>query len=131
MITLRTFDFPEEAHLLRTHLEAGGFQVFIADEFMVGNYWPWSYAVHGIKVQVAEEDFEAARRFLVEDAALAESEEIMLRCPACQSSRVEEASRSKRLALLVLLLFKVPLPFSKHIYRCRDCKRKWKHGSGG
>ena len=131
MITLRTYDFPEEAHLLRMHLEAGGFQVFIADEFTVGNYWPWSYVVRGIKVQVPEEDFETARLFLVEDTALAEGEEIMLRCPACRSSRVEEASRSKRMALLMVMLCHVPFPFSKHIYRCRDCKRKWKHGSGG
>jgi hypothetical protein len=131
MITLKTFDFPEEAHLLRLHLESGGFHVFIADELMVGNYWPWSYVIRGIKVQIAEADVEAARRFLVESAALAEHEEFILRCPACQSLRVEEASRSRRLALVAVMFFHVLLPFSRHIYRCLACKRTWKYKGDG
>jgi hypothetical protein len=35
MITVATFSKPEEAHLLRMRLEAGGVTAFVQDEYMV------------------------------------------------------------------------------------------------
>ena len=57
MTTIATFFKPEEAHLLRMRLEAGGIAAFTQDENLV-------QIEGGMRVQVADEDAEAARELM-------------------------------------------------------------------
>ena len=66
MITVATFSKPEEAHLLRMRLEAGGVAAYILDENMVQMDWAYSNAIGGVRVQIAEEDVEDAKEILKE-----------------------------------------------------------------
>jgi len=66
LITLESFTNAMQATLVKNHLEAVGIRCVLADEFMVSNFWHLSGAVGGIKVQVAEEDFERANAVLVD-----------------------------------------------------------------
>ena len=71
MVTVATFTKPEEAHLLRMRLEAGGIPAYLRDENTI--QWEWaSNAFGGVRVDVAAEDAEAAKTIL---AAAPESRE--------------------------------------------------------
>jgi hypothetical protein len=65
--TIATFSKPEDAHLLRMRLNAGGIEAFVQDENMVQMDWLLSNAVGGVRVQVADEDAKAARDYLAND----------------------------------------------------------------
>jgi Putative prokaryotic signal transducing protein len=70
MVVVATFSKPEEAHLLRMRLEAGGIQAFIRDENTIQIDWLYSNALGGVRVEVAEEDEAAARELLAADHGL-------------------------------------------------------------
>ena len=62
MKTLASFSQPVEAHLLRLRLEAEGITAYLRDENMIALDWLYSNALGGVKVDVADEDYEAALR---------------------------------------------------------------------
>lgn len=64
MITIASFSKPEEAHLLRLRLEAGGVAAYVQDENVIQTYWLYSNAIGGVRVQISEDDLEAAREIL-------------------------------------------------------------------
>ncbi len=64
LVTLETFMNAMQASLVKQHLEAAGIRCVLADEFTVSNFWHLSNAIGGIKLQVAEEDFERATALL-------------------------------------------------------------------
>lgn len=67
MVVVATFSKPEEAHLLRMRLEAGGIQAFLRDENTIQVDWLYSNALGGVRVEVAEEDVAATRELLATD----------------------------------------------------------------
>ena len=68
MTTIATFNKPEDAHLLRLRLEAGGIAAFLQDEN--ATQVQWSFLTGGVRVQVADEDMAAVRELLTaQDAA--------------------------------------------------------------
>jgi hypothetical protein len=59
--TVATFWKPEEAHLLRLRLGEAGIPAFLQDEQSTQLH-PWrAAAIGGVRVQVAEADFDAAK----------------------------------------------------------------------
>jgi hypothetical protein len=59
---------PEEAHLLRAHLAGCGVKAHVRDDVTVGMDWAIGLAIGGVKVDVADEDYEQAREILGETA---------------------------------------------------------------
>lgn len=68
MRTLAAFNHADQAHLLRMRLEGCGIAAHVRDEHMVTLDWLYSLAVGGVKVDVADEDYEAALAVLDEEA---------------------------------------------------------------
>ncbi len=64
MQTVASFTEPTEAHLLRTRLEAAGIEAFIRDENLVALVWLHPGVGGGVKVDVADEDYERALEIL-------------------------------------------------------------------
>ena len=62
METIATFSKPEDAHLLRMRLESLGIQAFVQDENL-----HILDAGEGVRVQVADEDIQAALEVLATD----------------------------------------------------------------
>jgi hypothetical protein len=60
MKNLATFSRPIDAHLLISRLAGNGIAAFIRDEHMVTLDWLASNAIGGVKVDVANEDYESA-----------------------------------------------------------------------
>lgn len=59
MVTVAAFFKPEEAHLARMRLEAAGIEAFLRDENFT-QIWGFSVDSGGVKLEVADEDAEAA-----------------------------------------------------------------------
>lgn len=60
MKTLAAFNKPIDAHMLIAKLEGSGVPAFIRDEHMVTLDWLAANAIGGVKVDVADEDFDRA-----------------------------------------------------------------------
>jgi hypothetical protein len=127
MITIARFSKPEEAHLLRLRLEAGGVPAYIQDENMIQMDWLYSNAIGGVRVQISEEDIAHAQEILQEPLF----EDISLdlpTCPSCSSRRTAPDELPRRISFLSILLLSFPLPLkaSKTKWRCLDCNHTWK-----
>ena len=70
MTTVATFNKPEDAHLLRMRLEAGGIAAFLQGEN--ATQVQWNFLTGGLRVQVADEDVTAVRDLLASYAESAE-----------------------------------------------------------
>jgi hypothetical protein len=66
LVTIATFDVPEQAQMAKSALEAGGIPAAVSDEMTVSLFWHYSNALGGIKLQVREEDAERASAVLDE-----------------------------------------------------------------
>jgi len=64
MVTVATFLKVEDAHLLRMRLEAGGIPAYLRDENTIQWDWLYSNMLGGVKVDVADEDVDAAKAVL-------------------------------------------------------------------
>lgn len=64
MKTIGSFSAPIEAHMLVSRLEGNGIRAYVRDEHMVTLDWLASNAIGGVKVDVADEDFERARELI-------------------------------------------------------------------
>jgi hypothetical protein len=62
LVTLATFQTPEEAYLVKNVLEEEGVRAYLSDEATVGLNWALNNALGGIKLQVAAGDVERARQ---------------------------------------------------------------------
>lgn len=69
MKTVAAFTKVEEAHLLRASLEGSGIAAFVRDEFTVAANPLYANAIGGVKVEVADEDYDRALEVLALDAA--------------------------------------------------------------
>jgi hypothetical protein len=137
MITVATFSKPEDAHLLRLRLGAGGVDAYVQDENMVQMNWLYSNAIGGVRVQIAETDLEAAREIAAAppvgkgDAAEVSEEELAV-CPGCSSTNTAPDERPRRLAFLSMIFSMVtfgvafPFAFLRRRWKCADCGHTWK-----
>jgi len=73
MKTVAAFTKVEDAHLLRASLEGSGIAAFVRDEFTVVANPLYANAIGGVKVEVADEDYDRALEILALDAQPAAS----------------------------------------------------------
>lgn len=128
MVTIKTFDNPIDAHMLRTKLESEGIPCYLADEHIVGINPMLNLAVGGIKLNVAEEDVAAAISIISEsqEKPISDQEGAIISCPICQSTHIlNNINHQKGFASLLataLSLFSMTYPiYTKKSYLCKDC----------
>lgn len=122
MITVFTSSYPHEAHLVKARLEQSGIPAFVFDDQIVSTNWVLGQAVGGVKVKVADDDYELAMQVLKEDVS---SEEIVQRrCPYCDSTKIFRVNSAVFLPL-AFLCFLLPFLFMRKPWRCEECGGKW------
>ena len=72
LVTIYKAFNPADAQLVRSRLDAAGFQAIVADELAALSMDGYAMAIGGIRVQVPSEEAEAAKAFLADDDAPAE-----------------------------------------------------------
>ncbi len=125
LVTIARFSKPEEAHLLRLRLGAGGVEAYVQDENLVQMDWLYSNAIGGVRVQIAEEDEERAEEILREEPGdMLDAERPV--CPHCASRHTAPDEMPRRVAFALLWLVSFPFLFAKDRWRCADCGRTWR-----
>lgn len=133
MQTVGNFPDLASAQMAAAALRAEGIESLIPDEHLAGVDWQMGTALHGIRLQVAPDDVEAAETFLeglrtevVDDDAPDEE-----RCPKCGSDQIGPAKWKQRLKAYGL--FFPPLLLAWPFYAalaprnaCRKCDHEWR-----
>ncbi|MGB0944813.1 MAG: DUF2007 domain-containing protein [Marinomonas sp.] len=124
LITIARFTYPYEAQIAWSKLDALGVSAYIADEHTINMQWLYSNALGGVRLQVREEDEQAALLALAEDleTELMQQEGFDAElCPVCGSANTEFYQFGKRWAFLIFLGLDFPLFPVKEGIQCRDC----------
>ncbi len=121
-ITIARFDHPTEANLARMRLESEGVPAFLQSLNHASANWIISGALGGIQLQVPPSEVARAREIL-DLPAVAEISTVA--CPECASENVHRSALSRKVSLLSVHLFAIPLPFSRSGLRCAECGHTW------
>jgi len=141
-ITISTYEYSQEAHMVKNYLESEGIIVFMKDDLtaQVASYY--AHAIGGIKLQVRESDYDNAidilekGGYLKDKSALKNVEvEIVKRdpsiakstCPFCKSTDIEKLKQSDAIITTIYSILGVIFPLLRLPYKCNDCKRVWKY----
>lgn len=121
-----------EAQIAQNYLVNEGIDCCIDDQFIVEVNWLFSNLVGGVKLMVPEEDVARAEELLKNIDAQKEDESSGLECPSCRSTNTELATSNKKgIALLILFLSSIPLPFlTKEKWHCKSCGYSWSYRVG-
>ncbi len=137
------FQTPEQAHLARLHLGAHGIESHLFDEYIVQNEWVLSDAFGGVRLMVADQDWQAAQEVLSggdadsssnlsslpaeDEERAAGSEEVAAedRCPQCQSTNIMADTQPQRWACFTMIFFQAPLVCLGTTMYCGDCQHSW------
>ncbi|TWO33855.1 DUF2007 domain-containing protein [Seonamhaeicola sediminis] len=132
--TVAKYQYSAEAQIIKGRLEAEGIQVFLADNITIDTDPLVSNAIGGVKLKVlssqakeAEQILESIKKYSVDDYGNSIS------CPNCNSNKTQLYSTVKDsksffafIFALILNLFVTMLPFyTKHKYKCDDCKTEF------
>jgi len=129
LVTIRKFRDLPEALLAKGSLESAGIEALLADDNVIRLDWFWSNLMGGIKLQVDQEDAEAANGIL--DQPIPEGFDVagvgeyqQPHCPRCQSLDVSFQELDEPVAY-VSAYFGVPIPWKRRAWRCHTCKAEW------
>ena len=124
MVTIATYNEPAKAKRLKEKLQAAGVKADLHNEANLQTFAFMSKPQANAKVMVGEDDFPLAQGLLVEWEA-ADPDIGALRCPQCNSPRIEYPQLTRKFltpALAgILFAFKI---FPKEFY-CQDCQFTW------
>jgi transposase-like protein len=124
MVTIATYNEPAKAKRLKEKFQAAGVKTDVHNEAGLQTYAFMSKPQANVKVMVEEEDFESAQALLVEWEA-ADPDIGALRCPQCNSPRLEYPQLTRKFLTPALagILFALRI-FQKEFY-CQDCHFTW------
>lgn len=132
--TVARYFEPSEAHVVRALLESAGFDATVADEHHVTANYPLSTALGGVRVQVPQDQVEAAQELVAaytRGELASELEEAAglptARCPACGSEDIRHRvpGTGKLFAVAVFLLGSATYPTRESLCECLACQHQW------
>jgi Zn finger protein HypA/HybF involved in hydrogenase expression len=132
LVMVASFDEPYKANIAKAKLESEGIKCFLSGENFVATYWLLSRVEGGIKLKVNEADSKAASEILAKKEMASDTQlpselgEYDLICPKCRSENIEYERYSWKMALISILLFRLPVTWLKKEYKCLDCGHIWK-----
>lgn len=133
LVTIARFRDLPQAELARGKLESEGISAFLANRYLVGVNWNFSFAVGGIRLQVAREDAAEARMILeaYDSPAIADSKTARTgfdwedSCPSCGSKELGQIKLGRKSAAISMLL-SLPILFWGTRLVCRRCGHTWR-----
>lgn len=128
LVTVKTFDNPVEAHILKSKLESENIRCFLFDENIVGINPLYNLTVGGIKLKINELDYDKASAILEEvmEAPTTDEKGEILQCPQCGSEQIYRGFKSMKgvkgfmSAVISLLLMVFPIYYNT-VNKCKKC----------
>jgi hypothetical protein len=128
LVTLKTYDTPVEAHLLKTKLESVGIPSVLKDENMSSLYPFYSVMGDGaVKLQIHPKDLDRAQKLIceIEESPYTKEDGSSLRCPVCGQTDFYSGWHSHKgwrgLMIAMTVFLGLSHSFSKGVYRCKTC----------
>jgi hypothetical protein len=130
LVTVEQYRELADAQVAKGALESAGIHCYLRDENALRMQWVWSNLLGGVRLQVNEQDREAAQAVLTQPIP----EQIQLdgdipydqpRCPHCGSLNIHYQAIHERAGLASIILF-VPVPIPKRAWLCKDCGVQWR-----
>jgi hypothetical protein len=145
-ITVMSFSFPHEAHMVKAYLESCGIITNLKDE-MAAQLQELANAVGGVKVLVKESDYEESIQLLKDGGYLTGDKpeedkkiDVILvdkiidtkTCPFCNSDNIARQKKPNIFSLTIsiflgLLFTGAVFPAYRSTYKCFDCEKEWKY----
>lgn len=128
--TIARFQYSTEAQIIKGRLEAEGIQVFLSDNLTIDTDPLVSNAIGGVKLKVlstnvlkAQHILNTINQYSIDDVGHA------INCPNCNGKHIVLFSTIKDAKSFFAFIFGVlfsALPcYTKHKYRCEDCKTEF------
>jgi hypothetical protein len=130
LVTVQQYRDLAEAQVAKGVLDSAGIPCCLRDENAVRLEWVWSNLLGGVRLQVNEQDREAAQEVLAQPIP----EQIQVdgeipynqpRCPRCGSLDIHYQAIHERAGLASIILF-VPIPIPKRAWMCEECGAQWR-----
>jgi hypothetical protein len=130
LVTVEQYRDLAEAQVAKGVLDSAGIPCCLRDENAVRLEWVWSNLLGGVRLQVNEQDREAAQAVLSQPIP----EQIQLdgdipydqpHCPRCGSLEIHYQAIHERAGLASIILF-VPIPIPKQAWICEECGAQWR-----
>lgn len=130
LVTVQQYRDLAEAQVAKGVLDSAGIPCYLRDENAVRLEWVWSNLLGGVRLQVNEQDREAAQEVLAQPIP----EQIQVdgeipydqpRCPRCGSLDIHYQAIHERAGLASIILF-VPIPIPKRAWICEECGAQWR-----
>ena len=133
LITIKTFDNPIEAHMMKSKLESENIMCFLFDENIVGLNPLYNITVGGIKLKINRSDIQKAIEIIdeIEKNTLTNDQGEIIKCPKCESEDIISRFKSMKgfkgiLSAIVSFLFMVFPIYYKTVYKCKNCGNEFK-----
>jgi len=125
MKTIATFNEADKAETVITRLRQEGVESELVDESTMQRLWFISKPLADQKIKVDEKDFDRAREVLKGLDATEDTLHDAVKCPQCQSSRVEYPQFTRKFLTPTLVEIICVLPFVGREFFCQDCQFTW------
>jgi len=125
MVTIATFNEPAKAKHLKQRLQESGVKADVHNEGQMQSVVTLSKAQANAKVMVEEQDFERAHALMVEWEPNDPDIGAAIRCPNCQSPRIEYPQMTRRFLTPWLASIVFALKIVEKQFYCRDCQNTW------
>ena len=129
---VRRYRDQAEALMARSVLESAGIACYLRDENTIRIEWVWSNLMGGMRLQVAENDVEAAEAILSQPipaqiAVEGEPDYDQPECPKCGSLDVSFNNFDAKVGATSILLlgFPLPSPIQNDYWHCNNCATNW------
>lgn len=124
------YEYPAEAHILKSKLESEGIKTFLFDEFTINTDPLISNAIGGVKVKVLTRQIEEARIVINSISKYdLDDEGAQIKCPKCNENKVRIYSTIKDIKSLfwfIIGFLSSTLPlYTKYKYKCENCKTEF------
>jgi hypothetical protein len=129
-VTVQRYRDLPEAMVAQGMLASAGIDSYLRDENTIRMDWMWSQAMGGVRLEVAEEDAEAALELLAAPIPESYSAEdvgeafTQPRCPVCGSLDVRHPGINKMLSYALMWLG-MPFPVPSKSWHCETCRAEW------
>jgi hypothetical protein len=123
MKTVAVLSDLNEAQLLRSMLESEGLTPFLPDENTIQMDWLLMNAVGGVRIQVPPDQVPAAQ-VVIDDFRHNQKKPLEIICPHCGGEQIRRDKTMRNMALALLVLFGIPIPWSFHLV-CGNCGKKF------
>ena len=125
-VNVAAFDQVTAAKALQSFLKKEGFEARIYDERGLQRYWFWTKPQAGIHVQAPGGSYERVRECLEADPIAQAFLQKAIRCPSCNSPRVQYPQMTRKFILPTLVAqLAVLLRLMKRECYCEDCQNTW------